>query len=454
MWLSILFSIMSLSPLHDTPSDTPSPNVGLHGPEALRPVYIEHVIQCLILGDYSCGGPYTIEALHHYFVLEHAGRREADARNWSLYGLILRLAFRMGYHRDPSNFPLITPFEGEIRRRLWMMLYCLDVMVSIQMGMPRLIKDEQCDTQLPRNISESDFNENMDQLPAPRSDVDVTPTLQWRGKYKMLAVMAKIADMSLSTAAEDPCSSSEIKRLETLLRTTYDQLPEVIKFTSLSNCLADSPEDTAHRVMLAAIMQKGIIILHRRHVVGKGCLEDKTLAARSKCGTTCTAESVRKCVDAAMQVLDYQNFIYSESRDSGALSPLRWRVLSSPISHEFLMATSVLCTYLHRVYKGDSEVAGIPKERIRAIEKALSRTHSIWQSQSSHSRDARRVTAILGRLVGKLQDHGDSSAPPNTTDTLSAYPTLTPQLGGEETMMYNDLYLYPGGLSWFGSIIQ
>lgn len=70
----------------------------------------------------------------------------------------------------------------------------------------------------------------------------------------MLVVMAKIANMSLSTAAEDPCSRAEIRHLETLLRTAYDQLPESIKFTSLSNCLADSPEDTAHRVVLAAIM--------------------------------------------------------------------------------------------------------------------------------------------------------------------------------------------------------
>lgn len=52
----------------------------------------------------------------------------------------------MGYPRDPSRFPSITLFGGEIRRRLWMMLYCMDVMISIQMGMPSLIKDEQCDT--------------------------------------------------------------------------------------------------------------------------------------------------------------------------------------------------------------------------------------------------------------------------------------------------------------------
>lgn len=155
-----------------------------------------------------------------------------------------------------------------------------------------------------------------------------------------------------------------------------------------------------------------------------------------------------------MQVLDYQNFVYSESQGDGALSPLRWRVLSLPITHEFLIVTSVLCTYLHRVYKGHSEVAGIPNERIQVIEKVLSRTHSTWQSQSSHSRDARRVTATLGGLTERLQDHDGSSEPPDAADTSLEYSTPAPQLEVEETMMYDDLYLYPGDLSWFGSIIQ
>ncbi|KAH7111730.1 hypothetical protein B0J13DRAFT_576554 [Dactylonectria estremocensis] len=46
---------------------------------------------------------------------------ESQRYIWSLAGLISRVAVGIGLHRDGSHFPDITPFEAEMRRRVWYM---------------------------------------------------------------------------------------------------------------------------------------------------------------------------------------------------------------------------------------------------------------------------------------------------------------------------------------------
>jgi hypothetical protein len=57
-------------------------------------------------------------------------RRNDDARIiWTLTGLVVRIAQTIGIHRDGSHFAL-TPFEIEMRRRLWWQVCILDARAS------------------------------------------------------------------------------------------------------------------------------------------------------------------------------------------------------------------------------------------------------------------------------------------------------------------------------------
>ena len=57
-------------------------------------------------------------------------RRYEDPRMlWSLTGLVVRIATTLGLHRDPTNFGL-SPFDTEIRRRLWWQVCNADVRLS------------------------------------------------------------------------------------------------------------------------------------------------------------------------------------------------------------------------------------------------------------------------------------------------------------------------------------
>ncbi|ERF69012.1 hypothetical protein EPUS_06699 [Endocarpon pusillum Z07020] len=85
-------------------------------------------------------------------------------------GIVVRLAMRMGYHRDAKQIPGITAFEGEMRRRAWAVIQQVDLLLSFQMGLPSLVQADTSDAELPRNLLDNEFDELTPHLPASRSD--------------------------------------------------------------------------------------------------------------------------------------------------------------------------------------------------------------------------------------------------------------------------------------------
>jgi hypothetical protein len=93
-------------------------------------------------------------------------KRHEDARTiWSLSSLALRMAQGLGLHRDGSNYPNLTPFKQEMRRRLWWHTVILDSSASEEIGCDSTIYDMMADTKLPRNLNDSDITFDMKELP-------------------------------------------------------------------------------------------------------------------------------------------------------------------------------------------------------------------------------------------------------------------------------------------------
>jgi hypothetical protein len=92
-------------------------------------------------------------------------RRNNDARViWTLTGLVVRIAQTMGIHRDGSHFGL-TPFEVEMRRRLWYQVCVLDVRASEDHGCDPTILEQSYDTKMPLNINDEDMSPEMPEHP-------------------------------------------------------------------------------------------------------------------------------------------------------------------------------------------------------------------------------------------------------------------------------------------------
>ncbi|KAH7311413.1 fungal-specific transcription factor domain-containing protein [Stachybotrys elegans] len=73
---------------------------------------------------------------------------------WPLVGLLTRIATSMGLHRDGSLSNL-SPFDAEMRRRLWWQIYLLESRSSDDRLAQLCITEELFDTNVPANASDS-----------------------------------------------------------------------------------------------------------------------------------------------------------------------------------------------------------------------------------------------------------------------------------------------------------
>ncbi|KAJ6144381.1 hypothetical protein N7470_008276 [Penicillium chermesinum] len=102
-------------------------------------------------------------------------RREDDSKfNWSMDGLVVRIAQGLGLHRDGTNFGL-KPFETEMRRRLWWHICLMDIRSSEDHGSDPLIHENMFDVRLPLNVNDEDLYPEMVEPPQERvACTDVT----------------------------------------------------------------------------------------------------------------------------------------------------------------------------------------------------------------------------------------------------------------------------------------
>ena len=102
-------------------------------------------------------------------------RRNSNARViWTLTGLIVRLAQTIGIHRDGTHFGL-SPFEIEMRRRLWWQICLLDVRASEDHGCDPTIIEQAFDTKIPLNINDVDISPETTDFPPERQGcTDIT----------------------------------------------------------------------------------------------------------------------------------------------------------------------------------------------------------------------------------------------------------------------------------------
>lgn len=98
-------------------------------------------------------------------------RRHDDTRFvWSLTGLALRIAQSLGLHRDGTRFGL-SPFDCEMRRRLWWQVVLLDTRASEDFGSDPSIVDFSYDTEYPLSINDDDLKPSAIDFPAPQPRV-------------------------------------------------------------------------------------------------------------------------------------------------------------------------------------------------------------------------------------------------------------------------------------------
>ncbi|KAH8889415.1 hypothetical protein GQ53DRAFT_216107 [Thozetella sp. PMI_491] len=118
--------------------------------------------------------------------------RDQDA--WTQLGSVVRMAMTMGLHRDPSEFPQLSVFSGEIRRRLWFAIMDMDLQVALLCNLPCAARDDEYSCAPPRNLDDSQLTPAMKELP------DAEPMDQ-STTYQMQAFLASTLPFRMNAVA-------------------------------------------------------------------------------------------------------------------------------------------------------------------------------------------------------------------------------------------------------------
>ncbi|MCJ1382447.1 hypothetical protein MMC17_005560 [Xylographa soralifera] len=117
------------------------------------------------VGYASASDLLVLQALYLYVLAMR--NRAKPATLFSLMGIAVRIAQRLGLHRDGDLLGL-SPMVAEERRRTWWQMQQVEILIALVVGCVPISLNANWDTKMPANLEDSDISPNMRTLPADR----------------------------------------------------------------------------------------------------------------------------------------------------------------------------------------------------------------------------------------------------------------------------------------------
>jgi hypothetical protein len=400
--------------------------------------YRLRTVQCLVNSDYTKSALYTIETLILYVHGEYASKIDSEVGIWVIVGIIVRLSMRMGYHRDANNYPGISPYAGEMRRRVWSFVRQMDTMFSFQLALPSMIRDGDCDAADPRNIFEDEFGPDSKVLPPARPFTEPTPVSYMITKSKIMYEFGIILE-EVSSLRGKSVSYDDILKKDNRLQELRNNMPPHLRLRPIEECTHDPSNLLMQRFHLDIAWQKTMCVLHRRYI---GRARQNPRYAHSR----------RACVDSSMEILRHQAKLHREAQPGGRLRTMKWYI-SSLTKHDYLLGAMIVCLDLHY----DSQYESLadrpanydmyfwtPSERADMIH-MLESSQKIWHESAGSSMEAYKASHILGIMLEKVTNPAKQDAP--ATSTAEAFSQFDSNGLKPEHSAAMTLGMLSGGLS-------
>ncbi|KAI1845888.1 hypothetical protein JX265_011217 [Neoarthrinium moseri] len=175
---------------------------------------------------------------------------------WISIGALIRAAMYMGLHRDPIKLPNMTPFNAEMRRRLWTTILEIAVQSSLDSGGSPLVSLTDFDTQPPGNFDDSQLVPNTPRnecsvAQAPERYTQTSLSIALRETFPARLAIAKF----LNDLRSDGAAYQHTLNLDTHLKVAYKQLSK--RLSVFSSRL--TPFETR---IIDFIMRRYFITLH------------------------------------------------------------------------------------------------------------------------------------------------------------------------------------------------
>lgn len=276
-----------------------------------------------------------------------------------------------------------------------------------------MIRSNEFNTELPRNLYDDELYEDMKTLPPSRPRTEPTPMCYVIYKAQLIHIFGKIVEDMQSVT---PTPYEQVMKLDQNLRETQAEIPPIFKMRPIEESLRDPSSLVMQRYNLDLLFLRAQCILHRKYMGSD----------RENSRYSC---SRRTCVEAAMEMLRHQATLHKESRPGGRLSDIKWYI-SSLTTNDFLLAAMVVCFDLYRT--AEAERAGrrqsndlldwSSQERRANMISAIEQSLSIWDTLRDQSMEAFKACGILNTMLAKLRAHEAQLRQQSTGFVQSAFP--------------------------------
>ncbi|SPO00659.1 uncharacterized protein DNG_03408 [Cephalotrichum gorgonifer] len=400
-WIALLFMVLTLGTIYAPPDDPSQPATAMPSPGRMAQIkaYRAAAGWALVYGRYTLAGYNTIPPLLLFVESEMCVNASNQMDSYVLLGVCVRLMLKVGLHRDPSKLPGISPFEGEMRRRMWGVAVTMDHIVSFHVGLPSIVQGIESDTAPPLNILDEDFDESCMELPPARPPTEYTRLSYPISKCAVSKVFLKIAAHS---HALSPPSYAEVSHLDQLLLDTWARVPQTMKPRPLEESVGDHPHQILQRAGLAALLQKSRCVLHRRYLT-EPILREEHSHSRSI------------CLESALALLRYQDQMWEGMQADHVFNTSAW-FISMLALYDFLLAATVvyICVRSPSYPDGDGTSPwSAPGTVLPAKEELtqLIKSHRCWTGMTGRP-EFEKASTVISTMLHKLISIPDEKGHP------------------------------------------
>lgn len=275
---------------------------------------------------------------------------------WSSTGALVRSAMVMGLNVDPASISGMTPYNAEVRRRVWATILEIDLQASMFCGMPLVVPELNSGSLIPLNINDADFDETSATLPTPHSNHTYTDSLY----QVILAYSLPKRIKALSIIQHSTPDIHEGIRLGREIEQYLSQKPQVMDLQNNTGSPSDSGS-LLHRVLLDLYLRRPVLRLYKALLLGH------------QQSNPILAEIQEHCLESSQVILSYQD-LYT--------IPALTTVTSSPWAHQnffyqackmdVLWAALTLCQQIKTDYEQEQGKPGYDSPSlIRAVETTI-----------------------------------------------------------------------------------
>lgn len=366
--------------------------------------------------------PHLIEALVFYTLLLLIRQHDTDAYLWHIIGMALRLCHLAGYHRDPSNNPLFTDFEKEMRRRIWMVVTENDISIGHVLGTFSLTNSALCDTLPPSNYNDADISP--EHCLEPRSREEYTLVLAEICYAQMAQLLSEaggflmpVESWEIADSAQVILSQEVVAPPREVTSTLYarlverrDSLPKVLRFNGIQEALLDTVPELSDRIRIELEYHTAVCTLHHRF------LHDPSFDTER-----------RRCLESAECIVDICVVTIEAATPDGKLASMK--VVLTRHVHDFILAATLLCAELKR--RSQTERGAINDQSVVRIRSKLLHACSLWLTVMIL---APRSHAALNTITRFL--YGEQPTPEPGADTEAA--VTVPTASGSGSAGFSD----------------